>query len=110
MSLISLQDAIDLTTQFRTYKETILATAYRNMGTLPICETLARADIDCLLAQTECTKLRIYLGMDSNYKVRIVICGVDSNDGDILTRDAELIAEDGQRCPTNCPPASDLNS
>jgi len=107
---ISLHDAIILTSDFRSNKENILATAYRGVGTLPICETFDRSVLDDLLAQTGCEKIRVYLGMDTNYKVKIVVVGVDSHDEDILTSGTELIAEDGYRCPTQCPPSSSLNS
>src|SRR2546423_13093659 len=107
---ISLQDAVDLTSQYRSYKETILATAYRNQNVLPVCETFDRDTLDRLLAQTDCQKIRIYLSMDTNYKVKIVVVGVDSNDEDILTKNSEVIGEDGYRCPTQCPPPSPLNS
>jgi len=107
---ISLQDAIDLTTNFRLSKETILDSTYRNQGTLPICETFIRQVFDDLLQQSDCTSIRIYLGLDSNYKVKLMVVGVDSNGDDILTTHNELIADDGLRCPTNCPPTSPLNT
>ena len=107
---ISLQDAVDLTTQHRSYKETILATVYRNQNVLPVCETFDRNTLDRLLAQTDCQKIRIYLSMDTNYKVKIVVVGVDSNDEDLLTRDSEVIGEEARRCPDDCPPSSPLNS
>jgi len=48
--------------------------------------------------------------MDSNYKVKVVIVGADSNSDDILTKNAEVIGEEAQRCPPICPSSSPLNS
>lgn len=107
---ISLQEAIDLTSKFRSSKEDILYSTYRGQGVLPICETFDRADMDDLLSQADCQKLRVYLGMDSNYKVKVVVVGVDSHDEDILLTGHELIAEDGHRNPPYGPPSSSLNS
>ena len=108
--LINLQTAITMTSTFRTNKETILATAYRNQNILTICETFTRDAFDTLLGQDDCQGIRIYFGMDSNYKVNAVIVGIDSNGNDILKTGAEKIAEMGQRCPPYCPSASPLNS
>jgi hypothetical protein len=107
---ISLQDAISLTGNFRSNKENILDSTYRNQGTLPICETFARQVFDDLLQQSDCTSIRIYLGLDSNHKVKLVVVGADSNDDDILATNTELIAEEGHRYPPNTPPSSALNS
>ena len=108
--LIPLQDAIDMTTLYRQYKETILATTYKNLNILPKCETFDRADLDDILRQNDCVGIRVYYGMDSNYKMHATIVGVDSYDADILPSGSEKILEQGKRCPTDCPPTSPLNS
>ena len=107
---ISLQNAVDITSRFRSNKENILDNAYKNQGFLPICESFDREQIDDLLSQNDCTGIRIYFSMDGNYKVKVAIVAYDSNNEDILVKDEEKIAEDGTRCPTNCPPSSPLNS
>jgi hypothetical protein len=108
--LISLQDAISLTSNFRSNMETILDSTYRNQGILPVCETFDGANLSDLIKQTDCQSIRIYLGMDTNFKLRLVIVGADSNGADILTTGQELIQEEGNRCPPDCPPSSPLNS
>jgi hypothetical protein len=62
-------------------------------------------------------KIRIYLGMDSGNKVKLVIAGVDSADNDMLPQTSStvvtgenIVIEVGIRCPTTCPPSSDLNN
>lgn len=110
--LISLEQAVDMTTLYRADRETILATSYKGQNILPFCETFDRDAFDILLAQTGCVGIRIYYGMVSSKKVHAVIVGVDSNDADIIFPETQLskIVEESRRCPNDCPPASDLNS
>ena len=116
--LIAAADAADLTATFRSQKENILIDAYQNVGTLPICETFDREGFDIILGDTNCTGIRIYLGMDSSSKVRLVITGVNSNNEDIVVPSThssnnlsvDCVVENGTRCPTSCPPSSALNS
>ena len=109
-NLISLQDAIDMTTKFRDEKENILIQSMRGQNILPICETFGRSAFDTLLAQTGCEAIRVYFSMDSSLKVKVVIVGVDGSKADILPASNEKIVEEGQRCPDICPPSSPLNS
>ena len=108
--LISLQNAIDMTTRFRTEKENILIQSLRGQNILPICESFDRSAFDTLLAQSGCEAIRVYFSMDSSLKVKVVIVGVDGNKADILPASNEKIVEEGQRCPDICPPSSPLNS
>jgi hypothetical protein len=102
-NLISLSTAITLTSQFRSDKETVLATAYKNTGIMPICETFA---------QTGCESVRAYLAMDTNLKVRLIFVGVNSMGADMVdsSSDTNIVVETGIRCPTTCPPSSVLNT
>jgi hypothetical protein len=109
---ISLTVAADMTSTYRSEKENILSSSFQGQNILPVCETFDRGQIDDILAQNGCVSLRIYYGMDSNSKVHAILVGADSNDADIIFpgTDDSLVAEDGARCPTQCPPSSDLNS
>ena len=109
MSAITLYEAVDLNKTYRDNKAGILDPKV-DPDVLPICETFDRADFDDLLSQTDCQKIRIYLGMNDKLEVRIVAVGVNSDDEDILPIDAELIMERANRCPKSCPPSSPLNS
>jgi len=109
MSAITLSDAITMTTTYRDNKDSILA-AKVDPDVLPICETFDRQDFDDLLAQTDCEKIRIYLGMNEKLDIRLIAVGVNSDDEDILPTDEELIMDDAERCPYVCPPSSALNS
>jgi len=110
--LISLTSAAALTAAFRTDKENLLTSTLQNQNVLPKCETFARAEIDDILAQSGCTQLRIYYGLDSNSKVHALLVGANSEDEDILNNgnDVCLVLQNAKRCPTDCPPSSSLNS
>jgi hypothetical protein len=117
-NFISLEQAVAMTTIYRDEKENILAPACKGRNILPICETFDRASFDALLAETDCTYIRVYLGMDDNLNVRVIAVAANSKNVDILPvagqgimtdGGAGNIVEDGMRCPTICPPASGLN-
>ena len=113
---ISLARAIEMTTLFRTQKENILAAAYQNQDILPVCETFHRSDVDTLLAKEYCQAIRVYMGMDEQLKLRLIIVPVNEDAEDILPASSltattgEDIVEEGHRCPPSCPPPSPLNS
>lgn len=114
---VTLDAAKALTTNFQSKKEQILDAAFQGQEVLPTCETFERSAFDALLAQTGVEKIRIYLGMDSSNKVKMVIAGVNSGDNDMLPQTSstvvsgeDILLEDGVRCPNMCPPSSDLNT
>ena len=114
---ITLSEAVAMTTRFRSYKESILKTEYQNEDILPVCETFEKLSVEALLSQGGATHLRIYYGMDSEYKVHAILVGADSTGADILPEENSnllqdptgVILEDAQRCPPYCPPTSPLN-
>lgn len=106
---ISLQKAIDMTSFYRAQKENILIPQLRNQKITPLCETFDRSAFEALLAISGCTKLRFYIGMDQDLKIRLIAVAVNAAGEDILAHDPEIV-EEGQRCPDVCPPASPLNS
>ncbi|HKZ65452.1 MAG TPA: hypothetical protein VJ111_03815 [Chitinophagaceae bacterium] len=113
---ISLNQAISMTSLFRSQKENILAPSFQNLGILPICETFSRYDVDSLLTKQSCEALRVYLGMDEENNVRLLIVAVNEKGEDILpvlsfgnTVDEDIV-EEGHRCPPSCPPSSPLNT
>jgi hypothetical protein len=117
-NFISLNKAITMTTIYRNEKENILAPAFRGQDILPVCETFDRDSFEALLAETDCKYIRVYLGMNEDFKVRVIAVGADSKNVDILpTGDGVAltggsganIVEEGMRCPTICPPPSGLN-
>ena len=112
---ISLADAISMTSLHRQEKENILDTNYKNNNTLPLCETFDRDAFDTVLAQSGCTGLRIYYGMNSSNQVHAIIVGVNDDNEDMIPSNSSdsptsQIIEAGIRCPVDCPPPSDLNN
>ena len=101
---ISLQEAIVMTTRFRTEIKSMLKPEYAGIDILPISETFKKSIFVELDRQAECVAIRAYLGMDENNHVRLIFVGVDDNN-DILTSGCDQgghIFEYGQRCPPIC--------
>ena len=105
---ISVNDASKMNGDFRSIRESMLQTSYQGNDTLPICETFEREQVLAILNQTDCTGLRVYLGLNTSTQVCSVLVGVDNEDEDMLGN--EYVLERGQRCPEECPPPSALNS
>jgi hypothetical protein len=109
-NFITLAQAIDLTTQYRSQKELMLVPELRNQGIMPVCETFDASAFTTLAGEPGCVSIRVYLGMDKDLKVRVLAVGVDLNGEDILPLagavkaldDGGSIVEDGQRCPDIC--------
>lgn len=116
---ISLQEAVDMTTQYRNEKENLLIPARQGQNILPNSETFSRDQIDALLAKPDCTGIRVYYGMKPDFKVYTIIVAVDSQNRNIIpvpppgrsmsTSIDDDIVERGTRCPPDCPPPSPLD-
>ena len=120
-NFISLAQAKQLTSTYRSKKEKVLEPSFKGKGVLPVCETFGREAFDTVLAKPGCMGLRIYFAMDEINMVKLVIVGVNENNEDMITvtendtmmrttGDGGEIIEDGTRCPDFCPPPSPLNS
>jgi len=113
---ISLNQAIAMTTLYRENRETILLPEYRGKNILCLNETFNKDAIQSILNQTDCAGIRVYYGMSDDLQVHAIFVGVNTNGEDIVSisknysddGDGEIM-EEGQRCPTYCPPASLLN-
>lgn len=115
---INLEKAVDMTSRYRAHREGVLTSDYQDQNMLALSETFDRVAIDALLAQTGCTKLRIYYGMDEALNIHAVLVAANEDDADILpaaTNSGEekehdgIILEMSNRCPPLCPPSSPLN-
>lgn len=116
---ISLQEAIDMTSLYRSQGQNILKPEYEGQGILALSETFGRSVFDTVLSKAGCTGLRIYYGMSDDLKIHAIIVGVDSAGDDMLPEEDRLlessetaeedIIERGIRCPDICPPGSPLN-
>ncbi len=113
---ISLDKAIEMTKRYRDGKQKILAPEYHGENILLLSETFSREAFESLLSQPDCAGIRIYFGMDEAMTVRIIAVATDKDNADILpsadkdgdTEEGDIV-EQGQACPTICPPPSPLN-
>ncbi|HVG13033.1 MAG TPA: hypothetical protein VM843_08510 [Flavisolibacter sp.] len=111
---ISIEQARKMTAALRKSGELILNPVHKGLNIIPTSETFDREAFDALLSQPDCTSIRIYYGMDDKLKVHALAVGVNSKNEDILPLsergvEAAIIVENGQRCPTACPPSSSIN-
>jgi len=113
---ISLQEAIDMTSLYRTEKENILKPEYQNQGILPLSEAFDRSPFDIVLGKRGCMGLRIYYGMSEDLRIHAIIVGTDESGNDMLSagqrepEEDDDIIEKGSRCPDICPSGSPLNT
>lgn len=112
-NIISLKTAIVMTSEYRSNKDSIL-TPGTPAEVLPICETFGKADFDTLLNQPGIEQVRIYFGMKDGKNISLVIVGVNAAGEDMISTVnpayTDIILENGERCPADCPPPSILNS
>ena len=115
---IGLDEAIKMTKKFRATKDKIVRDEHVGKHLIPHCESFDREAIDSLLRREDCKGVRIYYGMkDENEHVHAIIVGFDAAGKDILPQADKvgdttdpIIVENGNPCPTDCPPTSPLNS
>jgi hypothetical protein len=111
-NLISLPEAIEMTTCYRENKDSILDPTV-SPSVLPICETFGVADLQAVIDQTGCEKIRVYFGMKAGKNISVLAVGVNSDDEDMISTVnrsyTNIILDNGSRCPMDCPPKSDLN-
>jgi hypothetical protein len=114
--LITLQQAIEMTSLYRKVKEDILKPEYQDKNILNIAETFNRSIFDKLLATPGCSSIRIYFGMNPDQQLRCILVAVNDKNEDILpsgtttSADEEpVIGEDGLTCPPICGTTSPLN-
>jgi hypothetical protein len=109
MSQISLEEGIEMITRYKDNRDRMLNSNYQ-MTILTLSETFEKSDIEVLIHQSECQKLRAYLGMDPDNNIRMIMVGVNGENEDILNEGEEIIIENGERCPDVCPPNSAINT
>lgn len=104
--------AEEMILRYKDMKDKVLATTYLNREILASSESFDRAAISGLMAQTNCSKLRIHFGMDTDLKIHAIMVAVDDSGNEIIPDDpdaiTEQIVENGSRCPTVCPTGTSL--
>lgn len=114
---ISLAEAIDMTTRYRTEKDSILKEPFIGENILCISETFDKSVVEKILSKPGCHSLRIYYGMQPDLTIHAILVAADADGHDILPtgsanaseEDDESIAEMAMRCPPICPRPSQLN-
>jgi hypothetical protein len=112
---ISLPEAETMTAKYRQERNNLLKSEFQNQNILPTCETYDKAAFQTLLNKPDCASIRIYYGMDENFKIHAIIVAVNEDNEDILpssslTGASDDLIDSGIRCPELCPPKSPLNS
>lgn len=67
----------------------------------PISLAFPKSEIENLISQIECNKLRMYFGINELNKLTIVLVAADVNGNDITSG---IILDRGDTCPIFCPP------
>ncbi|QEC65996.1 hypothetical protein FRZ67_01255 [Panacibacter ginsenosidivorans] len=106
--VITLQRALELTDNYARNKDSILSGAYgSSKDILPDYETFNLKAIDSLVCQEATVGFRMYLGLDENKKIRLVLAGVDANGEDILQqtrREKGSLKQRGMVTTASAPP------
>lgn len=108
MSLVNLTTGKDLLDLYKETRANMLAPGF-SVDILTLNETFTRVDLEEIIKQPGCESVRLFLGMDVDLNIRLVITGVDAAGRDILPAGNEIIAVADSKCPTDCPPASPIN-
>ena len=115
MSKISQQEAIDATTNWRSFNASNTINENAIDAYLPKAYTLPMADIQAILSQQGVAGIRVYFGYESaepapqgpnNFPMRLIAVGVDGDGKDMLTA-GEIYDKFGS-CPNICDPTSVL--
>ena len=120
---ISLEEAKKMTHAYKAKRKDLLDPKYKDKEkkVLPTCESFERSAIEGLLKNPACKGIRIYYGLKNEDEMHAILVGYDAESKDILPAseiertegvegaDGEIL-ENGTRCPSHCPPSSDLNS
>jgi hypothetical protein len=97
---ISLNEAVEMVTNFRKQLPNILQADYK--GALPFAETFDKSVFETLATEKGCTSIRAYLGLDEKNQVRLIFTGVAADGNDILPDSGGSLFEVGTRCPPEC--------
>jgi len=116
-NVIPLSRAKQLKANFKEKKGQLINPKIPATDVIPDSETFNREAIDRLLALPGCVGIRIYTGMDEEFKLRLILVGVDDQGKDLILQSSTTenltaiaegeVVEDGFRCPPYCKPEDD---
>ena len=98
------QQAVIMVNLYNAQKGTILSGGYCNApSTLVDYETFNLACVQALIGQTGAAGFRVYMGMDTNNRIRCILVATDVNGHDIIMDNGNnslvMVKEMGQRYP-----------
>ncbi|TNF48427.1 MAG: hypothetical protein EP305_05510 [Bacteroidetes bacterium] len=94
-AMISLQEAADLTANYRNRNEGAVKGYF-----------YGKDHLETLLSQNGCVGIRIYFGEDNTGTTQLVLVGANGSEDDLLGQ----VLENGTPCPPRCGSRNDLNS
>lgn len=121
-SFISLEEALEMTADYNSNRESILKPEYQGKNILCIHESFEKEKVDVLFSKPGVVGLRIWYGMDAEQKVHAILVGTNTQGQDVIylnslhssasstvatqvmTEENNPILENGQRCPEECGP------
>lgn len=86
---ITVDQAVQMVNNFGVVRESMLAREFTGRNALPISETFNLEAIDAIICQPTAVGFRVYMGMDNQQQVRLVLVGVDGDGKDIVQRTTE---------------------
>lgn len=115
-NFIPLSKAKQLTAFFKGQKGQLINPHLHAKDVIPYSETFDRVAIDELLGLPGCVGIRIYFGLDEEFKIRLILVGVNDKGEDLIipsstedeTSDGKVV-EEGIRCPPHCPTTSSVD-
>jgi hypothetical protein len=112
-NLIPLERAKKLTGFYKEERGRLINPSIAKKDVIPYSETFDRSAIDLLLKLEGCVGIRIYQGLDEEFKLHSIIVGVNEKGEDLIIPDSTeggepaegggFVVEDAVRCPPNCP-------
>ena len=117
-NLIALSKAKQLKSFFKAQKGQLINPKISAQDVIPDSETFNRTAIDKLLALPGCVGIRIYTGLDEEFKLHSILVGVNDKGEDLIipssvtennAEEGGEVVEEALRCPPICPPTSKLD-
>jgi hypothetical protein len=116
-NLIALSKAKQLKSFFKAQKGLLINPKISAKDVIPDSETFNRTAIDRLLAIPGCVGIRIYTGLDEEFKLHSILVGVNDKGEDLIipsvtennAEEGGEVVEEALRCPPICPLTSKLD-
>lgn len=107
-NIIDLPTAIQLTQNYRSNKDAMVAPDYAQ--SFHLAETFDASAIRAILDQPGCVEFRAYFGMKENKSICLIFVGVNEQNDDMVGTENNpgVLVEFGRECPPSCSNPSPL--